>query len=101
MSQKEGLKPLHDASDCMLDFGCMTPPNETGYFWRNLLRAVEVEPREAPWLRGSSGIDHRITAIGVDKARRRVVVISSVGDPRTAAFIQSDLQLAIPRSPRI
>jgi hypothetical protein len=80
----------------MIDFGCMIQPDETGYFWRNLLRAVEVEPREARSLRGSSGIDHPITAIGVDKGRHRVVVISSEADPRTSAFIQSDLQLAIP-----
>jgi hypothetical protein len=72
----------------------MSQPEHHGYFWRNLLRAVEVEPKDINSLRGSSGIDHPLTAIGVDQARRRLVVISSEGDPRTSAFIQSDLQLA-------
>jgi hypothetical protein len=74
----------------------MAQPDDQECFWRNLLRAVEVEPRGAKSLRGSSGVDHPITAVGIDQARRRLVVVTSEGDPRTAAFIQSDLQLAFP-----
>jgi hypothetical protein len=74
----------------------MTQHDGHAYFWPNLLRAVEVEPREAKSLRGSSGIDHAITAAGIDQDRRRLVIITSESDPRTSAFVQSDLQLAFP-----
>src|ERR1022692_2315263 len=52
-----------------------------------------IIPRKERSLRGSSGIDHPITAIGVDKARHRVVVISSeVIDSRWSASRMLQLQ---------
>jgi len=64
-------------------------------FWRNLLIAAETDVRDASTIRGGSGIDHPVVAVGVDDTRKRVVVISGDADARSAALAQSDIQAAL------
>jgi hypothetical protein len=65
-------------------------------FWRTLLIAAEVEPREATTIRGASGFSHPIVSVGVDEARKRVVIISGESDARSAALAHGDIQAAMP-----
>jgi hypothetical protein len=64
-------------------------------FWKNLLEAVETEPRDASFVRGISGLEHPVIAVGVDDARRRLVLVSGEHDARSAAIAQLDIQRAI------
>lgn len=61
-------------------------------FWNNFIRAVEAEPQAASLIAGASGLKHPVTALGLDRSRQRLVIISGAGDAREASFIQSDLQ---------
>jgi hypothetical protein len=70
-------------------------PEEEKRFWPNLLRAAEAEPRPAMSIRGASGIQHPMVAVGVDEQRRRLLVISGEHDARTAAMAQVDIQAAL------
>lgn len=63
-------------------------------FWKTFLAAVETDPRPATAIRGSSGIEHPVIAVGVDDNRRRVVIISGEHDARSAAVAQVDIQRA-------
>jgi len=65
-------------------------------FWSNIIRAVEAEPRTATSILGASGFSHPVVAVGVDKGRRRVVMISGESDARSAALAQGDIQTAMP-----
>lgn len=65
-------------------------------FWDNFLRAVETEPRPAPHIVGASGIDHSLLALGVDDARKRLVLISADHDARASAMMQTDVQSTLP-----
>jgi len=64
-------------------------------FWTNLLRALETEPRKADFVRGVSGLEHPVIAVGVDDARRRLLLVSGEHDARSAAIAQLDIQRAI------
>lgn len=61
-------------------------------FWRRILIAIDVEPRDCPHIRGSSGLDHPVHGLGVDEKNGRVIVVSSDPDSRMAALMQSDIQ---------
>ena len=65
------------------------------YFWTNLLKAAEAEPKDANNIRGASGIQYPAVAIGVDEGRRRVLIVSGEHDARTAAMAQVDIQAAL------
>ncbi|HUK99097.1 MAG TPA: hypothetical protein VLV46_15700 [Gaiellaceae bacterium] len=64
--------------------------------WKPLLRAVETEPQDVTSVRGASGLDHPVAAVGVDERRKRLVVVSSEPDARSAALAQADIQTALP-----
>ena len=73
----------------------MANDDQKAAFWQNLLRAVETEPRDAQFVRGISGIEHPVIAVGVDDARRRLLLVSGEHDSRSAAIAQQDIQRAI------
>jgi hypothetical protein len=81
----------------MLDRGTVVAENP-GSFWVNLLKAAESEPSSAKTVRGASGIIHDVIAVGVDESRRRLLIISSEHDARTAAMVQADIQAAMGRT---
>jgi hypothetical protein len=64
-------------------------------FWTNVLRAAEAEPKAARSIRGASGIQHPIIALGFDEDRRRLLLVSGEHDARTAAMAQVDVQAAL------
>jgi hypothetical protein len=74
----------------------MATDEQKAEFWRTLLLAVEVEPRSATSIRGASGFSHPIVSVGIDEARRRVVIISGESDARSAALAHGDIQAAMP-----
>jgi len=74
----------------------MATDEQKAEFWRTLLLAVEVEPRSATAIRGASGFSHPVVSVGVDEARRRVVIISGEPDARSAALAHGDIQAAMP-----
>lgn len=74
----------------------MATNEQKAEFWRTLLRAVEVEPRSAVSIRGASGFSHPVVSVGVDEARKRVVIISGESDARSAALAHGDIQAAMP-----
>ena len=63
-------------------------------FWDTFIRAVEAEPLQVEPLRGASGLVHPATAIGFDRTRKRLLVISGDPDGRSAALAQADIQAA-------
>lgn len=65
-------------------------------FWNTFLRAVETEPAEPRSIRGASGLQHPVVALGSDSTRQRLVVISGDPDGRSAALAHSDIQAAYP-----
>ncbi|HJP90905.1 MAG TPA: hypothetical protein VJ875_03055 [Pyrinomonadaceae bacterium] len=62
--------------------------------WGNILRAAEADPREASSIRGISGLEHPVIAVGIDDKRNRLLVISAEHDARSAALAQADIQSA-------
>lgn len=64
-------------------------------FWSNLLRALETEPRRADYVRGASGLEHPVIAVGVDDTRRRLLLVSGEHDARSAAIAQLDIQRVV------
>jgi hypothetical protein len=64
-------------------------------FWQNLLRALEAEPHQASLVRGVSGLEHPIIAAGIDKNRRRLLLVSGEHDARSAAIAQLDIQRVV------
>jgi len=65
-------------------------------FWGSFLRATESTPNDVSEVRGASGITHPVAAVGVDDARRRIVVISREAHAKAAALAQVDIQAANP-----
>jgi len=76
-------------------WGCILQEAGRKLFWTNLLKAAEAEPREASSIRGASGIQHQVVALGFDEDRRRLLVISGEHDARTAAMAQVDIEAAL------
>lgn len=69
--------------------------DEQRRFWNNVLRAAEAEPRAECSIRGASGIYHSALALGIDEARKRLLVVSAEHDARTAAMAQIDIQATL------
>jgi len=62
-------------------------------FWNGFLRAIETKPGQPiESLPGASGLDHPLTAYGLDESRKRLVIILGDSDARSAALAQADLQ---------
>src|SRR3990172_8270711 len=68
------------------------PPEQRKAFWDTFIRAVEAEPAQIESLKGSSGLVHPVVATGVDRTRKRLIVVSGDPDGRTAALAQADIQ---------
>ncbi|HEY2515562.1 MAG TPA: hypothetical protein VGI39_32060 [Polyangiaceae bacterium] len=66
------------------------------HFWRALLLGLGTMPAGRDALRGASGIEHRVVDVGVDEARKRLVVLSDAPEAMLAACIQADVQRAYP-----
>lgn len=64
-------------------------------FWSQFLRAVDTDPRQASEICGASGLAHPVLGIGVDDARRRLIVVSGDANGRATALAQADVQAAI------
>jgi hypothetical protein len=64
-------------------------------FWTNVLKAAEAELKPASSIRGASGIQHPVIALGFDKDRRRLLIVSGEHDARTAAMAQIDIEAAL------
>lgn len=61
-------------------------------FWRTFIAALEAEPTDVGSLVGASGFEHPVLAAGVDRARERLVIVSSEPSARVAALAQADIQ---------
>lgn len=64
-------------------------------FWDAIVRGLEAEPRGAGTVRGVSGLDHPVLAIGVDDKRGRLILVSADHDARSAAMMQADVQATL------
>lgn len=71
-------------------------PEQKERFWQSFLKASEVEPRSASHIKGASGLNHPVAAVGVDDARHRIVIVSRDAHPKAAALAQVDIQAANP-----
>lgn len=70
-------------------------PPDLKHFLPSLLRAAGTKPRDVTTVRGSSGVAHEFLAMGTDDDRGRLVLVSEVGDARSAALAQADVQAAL------
>ncbi|MFQ5923542.1 MAG: hypothetical protein ACE5M4_11935 [Anaerolineales bacterium] len=73
----------------------MSSPEERALFWNSFIRAAEAEPTEPRSLIGASGLHHPVVALGVDDSKKRLIVVSSDPDGRSAALAQSDIQASL------
>ncbi|WP_162915244.1 hypothetical protein [Desertibaculum subflavum] len=64
-------------------------------FWDRFLVGVGTEPRPVPNVRGASGIEHPVLAVGVDDKARRIVLVTEEFNARNAALMQADVQATI------
>ena len=64
-------------------------------FWKSLLKAVETEPLDINQIKGSTGLDYPVLACGVDKKRRRLVIVSGEADSRSATIAHADIQAIV------
>jgi hypothetical protein len=69
---------------------------DTKQMWKSISSALGTEIREATSIRGVSGQDHPVQAIGVDDKTKRVVIFSAEPSPRIAALMQVDVQATMP-----
>ena len=64
--------------------------------WKSIgAAAVGVEIRQATSIRGISGQDHPVQAVGVDDKTNRVIIFSAEPNPRIAALMQTDVQATV------
>lgn len=68
--------------------------SQTTAFWNGFIRALEAEPHEAKFIQGASGIQHPLLAVGLDRSRRRLIVVFDEENFQTGAFRQADIQSA-------
>nr|WP_321459674.1 hypothetical protein [uncultured Cohaesibacter sp.] len=60
--------------------------------WDGFLKALNTEPRIVETLTGISGIEHSISALGVDDVGQRVIIVADQVDAKSAALMQADIQ---------
>jgi hypothetical protein len=70
----------------------MKNEEEAAAFWKGIIRAAQAEPLETSDIQGASGFRHKVEAVGLDKGRHRLIIVSSENNARAAAFAQADLQ---------
>jgi hypothetical protein len=63
-------------------------------FWHNVLTAVRTEPLTLTQLRGGSGLQHDVIAVGIHEGEKRLVLVSEEHDGRSTALVQADIQAA-------
>lgn len=64
--------------------------------WDTFAKAIDVESREYRVIRGASGLEHPVQLLGMDEKNKRLVLVSSEPNSRTAALMQVDVQAALP-----
>lgn len=64
--------------------------------WKTICEALGTEYREHTIIRGASGVEHSVQAIGVDDKHKRLLVVSAEFNPRIAAMMRIDLQATMP-----
>ena len=67
---------------------------ELKLFWNSFIRAVEAEPHEVASIQGASGFHYRVAALGLDKSRHRLIILTCEDNTRAAVLVQADLQSA-------
>lgn len=70
--------------------------DERRAFWTTFIRAVEAEPVAMNSITGASGLVHPVVAVGIDRSRQRLIIVSGDPDGRSAALVQADVQAAQP-----
>lgn len=68
---------------------------EAQIIWDKFLQAVKVEPKRTEFIRGASGLQHPVKALGVNEDEKRLVIISGETSARAAALAQADIQSAL------
>ncbi|RVG86214.1 hypothetical protein [Sinorhizobium meliloti] len=71
-------------------------PSGADLSWKAICEALGTEFREHNSIRGASGIEHSVQAIGVDDATKRLLVVSAEFNPRVAALMRIDIQTTMP-----
>ncbi len=64
-------------------------------FWKNIIRAVDLEPRDVGFVRGASGTQHSVLGVGLDEKRSRLILISEEHDARGSVLAQADIQAVV------
>lgn len=64
-------------------------------FWKNIILAVDSQPRNAEFVRGASGQQHPILGIGLDEKRSRLILVSEEHDARASVLAQADIQSVV------
>src|SRR6185312_2053509 len=64
--------------------------------WNSFIASLGLEPRECTVVRGASGLDHNVLALGVDDKNKRLLLISEDPNPRIAALTQIDIKMTLP-----
>ncbi len=67
-------------------------PEERLKFWDTFIRAVDAEPVQVKTVRGATGLDHPVIAMGIDRDKSRVIIVSGDPDGRSARLAQADIQ---------
>ncbi len=58
----------------------------TAEIWTPVLRALGAEPQSVDAVRGASGLAHPVAAVGTDEAGRRLIVVSTELNARSAGL---------------
>jgi hypothetical protein len=87
VEQLRGMLRVRHGGDAL-----MVDELDTKRMWKSIGTAIGVEIREATSIRGISGQDHAVQAVGVDEKTNRVVIFSAEPSPRIAALMQTDVQ---------
>lgn len=61
-------------------------------FWTQFVQGLNFEPRPRNYIRGISGVDHPLLALGVDDKAGRLLLVTEEYNARNAAMMQVDVQ---------
>lgn len=64
-------------------------------FWQGFFKALNCEFKPIEKIQGASGIIHRILCLGLDEAKKRIVIVQDEQDARILTMVQADLQAKI------